>query len=164
MNFHFGKSSLDWRPEFVSFVINQQKGSNPDLNFMQNSIFSLIGILLLIFQIIFNIKSAHGQFYNIYPAARIAPNLFPLNSSSIPLAAFLALTILDGDDPLVSTSLEVICIECQTELINSNPDLLPGMKIDILYYDTSEINTSKASIAALEYSLASNHIASLGKN
>ena len=104
-----------------------------------------------------------GQFYNVYPTQTIVSNTFPLNSSSIPIAAFLALTTFNGNTQFVSTSFEIICIECQKELINSDPNLLPNMKIDILYYDSSEINTSTAAISGLEFSLTSTNIATLGK-
>lgn len=117
----------------------------------------------MIFQIILALKLIEGQFYNIYPAAEIVPNYFPLNSSSIPLGAFLALTADNGDVPLVRSSNDVICIECQKQIINNNPDLLPDIKLEVLYYDTSSVNTSKASISALEYSLTPNHIATFGK-
>ena len=75
----------------------------------------------------------------------------------------MALTALDGEAKVIRTSFDIICIECQKELINNDPNLLPDMKIEILYYDTSVLNTSKASISALEYSLTSNHIATFGK-
>lgn len=103
------------------------------------------------------------QFYNIYPAVEIVPNYLPLNSSVVPIGAFLALSVAAGEVPLKTTSFEVICMECQKDIINDDPDLLPDMKFQILYYDTSAVNTSKASISALEYSLTSNHIATLGK-
>lgn len=130
---------------------------------MKNQIFSLFGISILIFRIIFNINLTQGQFYNVYPSQKIVPNTFPLNSTSISIAAFVALTSLNEKSQSLSSTFEIICLECQKELINSNPDLLPDMKIDILYYDSSEINTSTAAISALEFSLTSTNIASLGK-
>lgn len=130
---------------------------------MKNQIFSLFGISILIFLIIFNINLTQGQFYNVYPSQKVVPNTFPLNSTSISIAAFIALTSLNEKSQSVISTFEIICLECQKELINSNPDLLPDMKIDILYYDSSEINTSTAAISALEFSLTSTNIASLGK-
>ena len=113
--------------------------------------------LLLLF------KGAFAQFYKIYPAVDIVPNEFPLNSSTIELAAFLALTTSRNESAvLLPTILNVMCIECQMKLINQDPDLLPDTKIEVLYYDTSITNTSKASVAALEYSLTKTHVASLG--
>jgi hypothetical protein len=118
---------------------------------------------ILIFLIFLMFNLIEGQFYNIYPAVEISPNNLSLNSSVVPLGAFLALTIDDGEVPLVRASVDVICMECQRQIINNDPNLLPNMKFEILYYDTSVVNTSKASISALEYSLTSNHIATLGK-
>lgn len=118
---------------------------------------------ILIFLAFLTFNLIEGQFYNIYPAVEIVPNYLPLNSSVVPLGAFLALSAADGEVSLTRTSLEVICMECQKNIINDDPDLLPDMKLQILYYDTSVVNTSKASISALEYSLTSNHIATLGK-
>ena len=126
--------------------------------------FSLSKVLFLSLQVLFCAQFAKGQFYNIYPSEQIVPNTFPLNSTSIPLAAFLALTAGNGQIPIQKSSFEVICIECQKEIINADPNILADMKIEIMYYDTSEVNTSKASIAALEYSLTPNHISSFGKN
>lgn len=108
------------------------------------------------------LQLVNSQFYNIYPAAEVVPNTFSLNSSSINIGAFLAFTTLDGQVNLEQTSINVICMECQKEIINSDPDLLPDMKLEILYYDTSAVNTSKASLSALEYSLTPSHIATLG--
>lgn len=119
-------------------------------------------ILMLIFQTFLTFKIIHNQFYNIYPATPIVPNYLPLNSSVINFGAFLALSVVEGEKDLVRTSADVICIECQKLIINDNPDLLPDMKIDVLYYSTSAVNTSQASIAALEYSLTPTHIATLG--
>lgn len=118
---------------------------------------------ILIFLAFLSINLIQGQFYNIYPAVQIVPNYLQLNSSVIPFGAFLELTAADGKIPLSRSSINVICIECQKEIINNDPDLLPDMKIEILYYDTSLANTSKASISALEYSLKSDHIATFGK-
>ena len=118
---------------------------------------------IMIFVAFLTFNLIEGQFYNIYPAVEIAPNYLPLNSSAINLGAFLALSVADGEVPIMKTSIDVICMECQKQIINNDPDLLPDMKIEILYYDTSVVNTSKASISALEYSLTSNHIATLGK-
>lgn len=118
--------------------------------------------ILIVLLIFWTLKSVQGQFYNIYPATEIVPNSLPLNSSTIQLAAFLALTALEGQVKISRTSLDIICIECQKHYINTDSGLLPDMKIDVLYYDTSVMNTSTASIAALEYSLTSNHIAIFG--
>ena len=120
-------------------------------------------VSFLIIQVLMTLSQLRSQFYNIYPAIDIVPNSLPLNSSTIQLGAFLGLTGFDGTMDITRTSTVVICIECQKEYINNDSNLLPNMKLEILYYDTSVLNTSKASIAALEYSLTSNHIASLGK-
>jgi hypothetical protein len=125
--------------------------------------YSSSNALLISLYILFYAKFAIGQFYNVYPAQQIIPNTFPLNSTTIPFAAFLALTAGSGIVPIQRSSFEVICIECQKNIINSDPNILSDLKIEIMYYDTSEVNTSKASIAALEYSLTSNHISSFGK-
>lgn len=117
----------------------------------------------MLIQVFLTVSHVHGQFYNIYPATDIVPNTLPLNSSTIPLGAFLSLTVFDREIKFSRSSIEVICIECQKDYINNDSNLLPNMKIEILYYDTSLVNTSKASIAALEYSLTSNHIAGFGK-
>lgn len=103
-----------------------------------------------------------GQFYNIYPAAEVVPNTLSLNSTTLNIGAFLALTAAAGEVKLQRTSTDIICMECQKEIINSDPDLLPDMKLEILYYDTSVVNTSKASMSALEYALTPSHIATLG--
>lgn len=130
---------------------------------MLKSVFLSFEMSMMIFVGFLTFNLIEGQFYNIYPAVEIAPNYLSLNSSVIPLGAFLALSIDDGEMPIVRTSVDIICIECQKQIINNDPDLLPDMKIEILYYDSSIVNTSKASISALEYSLTSNHIATLGK-
>ena len=109
-------------------------------------------------------RSIRCQFYNIYPAVEVPPNTFSLNSTSISIAAFLALSFSNGVIPVRRSSFDVVCIECQKEIINEDSDLLPDTKLEILYYDTSIFNTSKASIAALQYSLKSNHILSFGNN
>lgn len=120
---------------------------------------------LLILQIIFLlIRLTQNQFYNIYPAPVIKPNELPLNTTHVHLGAFLQLSVLDGEVPLEESSLNIVCLECQKKIVNSNPDLLPGMKLEILYYDTSYVNTSQASISALEYSLIPDHIATFGNN
>lgn len=119
---------------------------------------------ILIFQLLSALNLVHGQFYNIYPPAEIIPNSFSLNSSVLPLGAFLALSLGDGEIPLTTTSADVICIECQINIINNDPNLLPDMMLKVLYYDTSVVNTSQASISALEYSLTSDHIATFGRN
>ncbi len=103
-----------------------------------------------------------GQFYKIYPATKINPNEFALNSTTIEIAAFLALSVGVNDTTVIPTLVDIMCIECQRKLINEDPDLLPDMAINVLYYDTSTANTSKASVAALEYSLTPSHIASFG--
>lgn len=115
-----------------------------------------------LFLLIVAVQQACAQFYKIYPAEEIVPNEFPLNSSSIELAAFLSVTIGQGERLVTPTLFNVMCIECQRKIVNEDPDLLPDLKIDVLYYDVSVANTSKASVAALEYSLTPTHIASLG--
>lgn len=118
--------------------------------------FSQFSLLLLFLPAIF------AQFYTIYPAVDIVPNEFPLDSSSIQMAAFLALSVGENETVTIPSLFSVLCIECERKIINADPDLLPDMQLDVLYYDTSLSNTSKASVAALEYSLTSSHIASFG--
>lgn len=129
----------------------------------KTSFFGCNFLILTVSWLFLTLRPANGQFYNIYPAVNIVPNSLSLNATIIPIGAFLALTLLDGEVKLSRTSFDVICIECQKEYINNDPNLLPDMKIEVLYYDTSVVNTSKASISALEYSLTSNHIATIGK-
>lgn len=145
-----------WRPE--SRRNSKRKYFCTNIFTFQHKMLSLLILHILIY-----FSKIYGQFYNIYPATYVVPNKFQLNSSSIPLGAFLSLTAFDGTSKVARTSFDVICIECQKKYINDDPDLLPNTKLDILYYDTSFLNTSKASIAALEFSLTSNHIASFGK-
>lgn len=130
---------------------------------MLKSGFNSLKMSIIIFLAFFTFNLIDGQFYNIYPAVEIVPNYLPLNSSVIFLGAFLALSIANGKSTFARTSIDIICMECQKKIINDDPDLLPDMKIEILYYDTSVVNTSKASISAFEYSLTPNHIATLGK-
>ena len=131
---------------------------------MRTNYFHIGEMTILIFQLLSALNLVHGQFYNIYPPAEIIPNSFSLNSSVLPLGAFLALSLGDGEIPLTTTSADVICIECQINIINNDPNLLPDMMLKVLYYDTSVVNTSQASISALEYSLTSDHIATFGRN
>ena len=152
-------------------IFGMRSDSRPELNkgnkktvLMREFLFFRSEIwLFLTIQVLITLNCIHGQFYNIYPAADIVPNTLPLNSSIIQLGAFLSLTALDGTIRVSRSSFEVICIECQKNYINSDSNVLSNIKLEILYYDTSVVNTSKASIAALEFSLTTNHIASFGK-
>lgn len=146
----------DWRPE-------SNKKDNKSILMRELFFFRSKLLTFFIINVLLAFNYVHGQFYNIYPAEDIIPNTLPLNSSTIPLGAFLSFTAFDGTVQISRSSFEVICIECQKEIINNDPDILSNMKLEILYYDTSVVNTSKASIAALEYSLTSNHIAAFGK-
>lgn len=110
------------------------------------------------------IRSAKGQFYETNPAFNITSNAFSLNSSAITLGALLILASQLPVIPVYRSIFSVICIECQLQIINENPNLLPDMKMEVEYYSVAYGNTSQASVAALEYSLNSTHIATFGKH
>lgn len=104
-----------------------------------------------------------GPFFEILPALNITPNSFPLNSTKIEVGAMLILSSkLDQNRLMIRGFADVANLECQRAIINSSPELLPDIEIDLLYFDVSFFNTSRATVTALEYSLDPTHIATLG--